>query len=265
MDFLNILVLSIVQGITEFLPISSSGHLILLPKFMSWSDQGLGIDIAMHVGTLLAVVLYFYKDSLGLLKGFADFTVQKNSPQEHLFLNVCIATIPVVILGFFLKSMVENEFRQALLVAAMSIIFGVVLFFADKKADENKKQLDGMTMKDALLIGLAQSIALVPGVSRSGITMTAALFLGYSRTDSAKFSLVLSIPTTLAAGILVAYSIYKVGSNVQTTEILLAGALSFIFAFLTIWAMMCWLKSFSFKPFVIYRILLGLIIFMLYW
>lgn len=261
MEFLHLLILSIVQGVTEFLPISSSGHLILLPQIMAWTDQGLEIDIAMHIGTLLAVTVYFYKDVFALFGGCRDIALNKESDNRQLCLNLILATIPVVIGGLLLKNLIENDFRNAALVASTSIIFGIVLYLADRKAAKNKRDMQFMPPVHALYIGLAQALALVPGVSRSGITMTAALFLGYSRTDSARFSLLLSIPTTFAAGALIVKELMESGSAVMIRDALISGGMAFVFGYLTIWGMMTWLRQYSFTPFVIYRIALGLTLF----
>lgn len=264
MDFLHAIILAFVQGVTEFLPISSSGHLILLPKMMHWVDQGLEIDIAMHIGTLLAVVLYFYKDSLKILVGTKDILTGNLSASRNLALNIIIGTVPVVVVGFILKDIIEEDFRSALLVGCTSIIFGILLYVADRKVRQNDQPHKNVSLKHAAIIGLAQTLALVPGVSRSGITMTTALFLGYSRVESAKFSLLLSIPTTFAAGTLITFDIVQNGSSGLIADALLTGALSFCFAYMAIWGMMRWLQHYSFTPFVIYRVVLGVLLIGLY-
>lgn len=251
-----------VQGITEFLPISSSAHLILLPQLMHWEDQGLEIDVAVHLGTLLAVMLYFYKDVFGIVIGFFDLCRNKQTSGRKLFINLVIATLPVVLIGVLVKDFVENDLRSAAIIAATSIIFGIVLFIADRKKQNAHKEIDTMSLKDAVWIGLWQAIALIPGVSRSGITMTAALFLGYSRTDSAKFSLLLSIPTILAASLLIIYDMIHTADAAKASEAVLAGITSFGIAYVVIWGMMAWLKKFSFTPFVVYRIMLGIFLFL---
>lgn len=260
MNTLQILLTALIQGITEFLPISSSAHLILLPKIMNWVDQGLEIDVAVHMGTLLAVMLYFFKDVFKIAGGFFDFCQNKKTNGRQLFLNLVIATLPVVITGLIAKDIIENDLRSAVVIASTSIIFGIVLFFADRKKSKIGKKIDTMSLKDAALIGLWQAIALIPGVSRSGITMTAALLLGYSRTDSAKFSLLLSIPTILAASFLIILDMIETPDLAKISDAILAGITSFIIAYIVIWAMMAWLQKFSFTPFVVYRVLLGVVI-----
>jgi len=263
MDWLNLLVLAIVQGITEFLPISSSAHLILVPQLFGWADQGLAIDIAVHVGTLLAVMTYFHAEVRRLIVGGLNLATGRADGDTRLLLQIVVATIPVVVLGVLLEGLIADEFRSPLLIAATTIGFGVVLYFADRKGDAAERTLDGMTYRDALLIGLCQALALVPGVSRSGITMTAALFLAFSRTEAARFSLLLSIPTILAAGLLIGYELWQSGDAAMQADAVYAAVLSFGAALLAIWAMMAWLKRFSFTPFVIYRLVLGA--FLLFW
>jgi len=263
MDWLNLLVLAIVQGITEFLPISSSAHLILVPQLFGWADQGLAIDIAVHVGTLLAVMTYFHAEVRRLIVGGLNLVTGRADGDTRLLLQIVVATIPVVVLGVLLEGLIADEFRSPLLIAATTIGFGVVLYFADRKGDAAERTLDGMTYRDALLIGLCQALALVPGVSRSGITMTAALFLAFSRTEAARFSLLLSIPTILAAGLLIGYELWQSGDAAMQADAVYAAVLSFGAALLAIWAMMAWLKRFSFTPFVIYRLVLGA--FLLFW
>lgn len=263
MDWFHAVVLAIVQGITEFLPISSSGHLILLPKIMSWTDQGLEIDIAMHIGTLMAVVSYFYKETIRTLIGTLDLARMRASDARYTAIALIVGTIPVVISGLLLKSLVEHEFRNATLIATTSILFGLLLFYADQQ--KHKEAVGAqVSVSHAVLIGLAQSLALVPGVSRSGITMTAALLLGYARVDAAKFSLLLSIPTTFAAGSLIAVEMAQNGNPELIGDAFLTGALAFVFGYLSIWGMMKWLASYSFTPFVIYRVLLGCAIFVIF-
>lgn len=263
MDWFNLLVLAIVQGITEFLPISSSAHLILVPQLFGWPDQGLSIDIAVHLGTLLAVMTYFHGEVRRLIVGGLNLVTGRADGDTRLLLQIVVATIPVVVLGVIFKGIVENELRSPLIIAATTIGFGIVLYLADRKGDAAERTLAGMTYRDALLIGLFQALALVPGVSRSGITMTAALFLAFSRTEAARFSLLLSIPTILAAGLLVGYDLWQSGDAALQADAVYAAVLSFGAALLAIWAMMAWLKRFSFTPFVIYRLVLGA--FLLFW
>lgn len=263
MDWLNLIVLAMVQGITEFLPISSSAHLILVPQLMAWQDQGLAIDVAMHIGTLLAVMAYFHAEVRRMFAGGINLVAGRPDGDTRLLLQLALATVPVVIVGFLLKDVVATGFRNPLLIATTTIGFGILLWIADRKGATSERALAGMTYRDALLIGLFQALALVPGVSRSGITMTAGLFLAFSRTEAARFSLLLSIPTTMAAGLLGGYDLWKSGDTAVQTDAVYAAVMAFVAALVAIWALMAWLKKASFTPFVVYRLLLGA--FLLFW
>ncbi len=257
MDWLNLIVLAVVQGVTEFLPISSSAHLILVPQLTSWEDQGLAIDVAMHIGTLVAVMGYFHAEVWRMIRGGLNLVSGRPDGDTRLLLQLALATVPVVILGLLLKNQIATGFRSPTLIALTTIGFGVLLWLADRKGATAERALAGMTYRDALLIGLLQALALVPGVSRSGITMTAGLFLAFSRTEAARFSLLLSIPTTMAAGLLGGWELYASGDTALQTDALYAAVLACIAALLAIWGMMAWLKKASFTPFVVYRLVLG--------
>lgn len=264
LSWLQLIVLAIVQGVTEFLPISSSAHLILVPAFTGWPDQGLALDVAMHIGSLLAVVLYFRRDVGELVRGGLDMLRGRYSDAGRLALQVMAATIPVVIAGFLLKDRIEGDWRSAELIMFTTAIFGILLWIADRRSSEDENGLAGLGWRTVILIGLAQATALVPGVSRSGITMTTALLLGMGRSDAARFSLLLSIPTTAAAGILGIANLTATGDAGVREEALIGGVLAFISAWLSIAGLMAWLKHSSFRPFVIYRLALaGLIAAML--
>ena len=253
----HLVVLALVQGITEFLPISSSGHLILVPKLTGWVDQGLGLDVAMHIGTLAAVVLYFHRDMRILLGGARDMLSGRQTAAARLLWQLALATVPVVLAGFLLQDLIAEEWRSAALIAFTTAAFGILLWLADRKADRASATVTSLTWRTALIIGIAQAVALIPGVSRSGITMTAALFLGLTRPESARFSLLLSIPTTAAAGTLATIEMIRAGDSAAQDQALLAGLLAFGCAFLAIAGLMRWLKQASFRPFVIYRLLLA--------
>jgi len=263
MEFLNIVVLAVVQGITEFLPISSSAHLILVPQLTGWADQGLAIDVATHVGTLVAVILYFHVEVRRMLAGAWTLMRRGLDSDARLLLQLVVATLPVVVAGFLLKDIIADEFRSPMLIAATTIGFGVLLYLADRGGDRLEGGIDGMRWRDAILIGLAQTLALVPGVSRSGITMTAALFLAFRRTEAARFSLLLSMPTTFAAGALGGYEILQSGDTALQSDALLAAILAFAAALAAIAGMMRWLSHSSFTPFVLYRLVLG--VFLIVW
>jgi undecaprenyl-diphosphatase len=199
MTTLEIVVLAIIQGLTEFLPISSSAHLQLPSHLLGWKDQGLGFDVATHVGTLLAVLLYFKKDVVELtIAWFASLKGNK-SAQSNLAWCIIIGTIPAGLAGLLLKDFIEIYARSVTVIAATTIVFGLLLGWADKYATQTKV-IDQITFKNALLIGLAQAMALIPGTSRSGITMTVGLMLGFDRQSAARFSFLLSIPIIVLAG-----------------------------------------------------------------
>lgn len=257
MPFWHLLVLAVVQGVTEFLPISSSAHLILVPALTGWTDQGLAIDVAMHIGTLLAVMLYFRHDFARLVIGALDMLRGHFTGDTRLALQVVLATIPVVIAGFLLKSTIANDWRSPLLITVTTALFALILWLADQRASHADRTVQSLTWLDVLLIGLAQALALVPGVSRSGITMTAALFLGLKRPEAARFSLLLSIPTTAAAGTLASIDLVRSGNAALQSDALIAGGLAFVSALLAIAGMMAWLRRATFLPFVAYRLALA--------
>lgn len=261
MTLLQIIVLAIVQGITEFLPISSSGHLILVPALTDWPDQGLLMDVGVHVGTLMAVILYFRSDVSRMIIAFwqmVTFSKDINQQDKRLMTALILSTIPIIIIGGLVSAMGWNEVWRSLeVIGWTSIIFGILLYVLDKKSPVTKKISD-LRYSQAIVMGLAQVLALIPGVSRSGITMTAARGLGFSRTDAARFSMLMSIPTILAAGTLEGLKLLNSGNMTLSADIFLGAGLSFIAALLAIAGLMKWLQRSSMTPFVIYRIILGI-------
>ena len=255
MEFLNIAVLSVIQGITEFLPISSSGHLILVPALTGWPDQGLAIDAAVHVGTLGAVIVYFWRDLVQMIRGLSQLAIGRRSPAALLALNLVIGTIPVVV-GFLFRDFIESSLRAVEVIAWATIGFGVLLLIADRFG-LTMRRLENLGLSDAVIIGLAQVLALVPGTSRSGITMTAARLLGYQRADAARFSMLLSIPVIAGAGVLIGLELQQAGNVQLGLTAALASLLAFCTALLAIAFLMRWLRSASFMPFVVYRLVLG--------
>lgn len=270
MSALHIFVLAIVQGITEFLPISSSGHLILVPTLTGWPDQGLAMDVSVHVGTLVAVLLYFREDTKGLFLAAIGAVgvgrarrATENTIYGKLFWALVIATIPAVLFGLVVKvSGLADLMRGAALIATTSIVFGVLLYWADKKGAV-EKSLERMAVKPALIIGFAQVLALIPGTSRAGVTMTAARYLGFSRQEAARFSMLLSIPTILGAGVLLGKDIADEGSPIVWLDAAFGAGLSCLAALAAIHFLMKWLEHASMTIFVIYRVLLGLGLFAL--
>ena len=261
MDTLQIAVLALVQGVTEFLPISSSGHLILVPVFTGWPDQGLLLDVAVHVGALGAVMGYFARDMAAMLRGLGSGWNGGvlAEPGRRLLAQLALATAPVVLAGALLAAVGADELRTAAVIGWTSLVFGLLLYAVDRWAPR-RRRIDGMTFKGALLIGLAQVFALIPGTSRSGVTVTAARLLGNERPDAAHFSMLLAIPTILAAGALAGLALYRLGEAQLGAQALLGVALSFASAWLTIALLMRWLRRASFTPFVVYRCLLGVLL-----
>ena len=245
-ELIQWLVLALVQGITEYLPVSSSAHLILVPAIMDWKDQGLMMDIAAHGGSLLAVMWYFKKEILELLTG------QKNK----LFIQLVIATIPLALIGVLTAGFIENNLRSPAIIAISSIIFGVVLFLSEKLA----KSKNEITTKNAFLIGVGQVLALIPGASRSGVTMTTAMLQGYSKTQAAKFSFLLAIPALLMT---TAYGVLKVYQNPEEynpTGFLIVLVLSFITSLISIKLFLKLIEKIKMSYFMWYRIILGALI-----
>jgi undecaprenyl-diphosphatase len=255
-SLIHIFVVALVQGITEFLPISSQAHLILVPRVTGWCDQGLLMDIAVHVGTLGAVTAYLWRECLGMTQGAFDLARGRSTANGRLLLFVVLATLPVLAAGYAVKELLGLEMRSLGLIAWATIVFGVVLWAADHWG-VNIRRLEHMSWSSALVIGCFQAVALIPGTSRSGITMTAARLLGFERIDAARFSMLLAIPVIIAAGTLAGIDLVKAGNAQLTHAVLLATALAFVAAFVAIVAMMGWLRRATFTPFVIYRLILG--------
>jgi undecaprenyl-diphosphatase len=267
--------------VTEFLPISSSGHLILVPIFTGADDQGPMIDIAVHIGSLLAIVCYFFKDVWGLARGgFATIGIGKAPEYKKLFWWIALGTIPAVAVGLSIKlgafnSVVETWFglvvenddllaslRFTDLIAVNLIVYGILLGLADRFGRE-EKSFEQMTWRDGLLVGAAQALALIPGTSRSGVTMTAARALGYGRVEAARFSFLLSIPAVAGAGILIVPDLMEAGGEL-VREAIITGALTFVAAFATMAFLMNFLKKASMMVFVLYRIAMGVALLILF-
>ncbi|BCX78725.1 undecaprenyl-diphosphate phosphatase [Campylobacter sp. 19-13652] len=264
MDFSQIIVLSFIQGFTEFLPISSSAHLVLVRELLGWDESGsLAFDVALHVGTLSAILFYFRSRLGGLLCDFfASILKRKMVGDSRLVWAVGLGTVPVGLFGLCFGDILEQYARSWHVIAATSVLFGILLVVADKKA--GAKNLSDITISLALIIGLAQAVALIPGVSRSGITMTAALFLGFSRTSSAEFSFLLSIPVIVLAGALEGAKIAKNLSELSFSfsDVALGVLLSFVFSYACVKLFMAIITRLSMLPFAIYRIALGLFLFL---
>lgn len=257
MTFLQLFVLALVQGITEFLPISSSGHLILIPSLTDWQDQGTLIDVAVHVGTLLAVTGYFRADVIRMVSGLGHLVQRNFTAEARLVCLIAMSAIPIILAGPVIYYFgMANAMRNVELIGWTTLLFGIVLYIADKKG-RTEKQLEHLGFKTALGVGLAQVLALVPGTSRSGITITAARFFGFERAEAARLSMLMSIPTIAGAGFLGGVEIYQSGETALQTEAFLAAAFAFASALVAISLFMRWLQHASLTPFVLYRIALG--------
>jgi undecaprenyl-diphosphatase len=259
MTLFQLLLVAIIQGLTEFLPVSSSGHLILLPFVTGGPDQGLAIDVAVHVGTLLAVILYFRAEVTEATIGLGRlFRGKVDTRGAHTALLLIIATIPVLIVGLIFKLLgIDEMLRSVAVIGWTMLIFGLVLYWADKTGAETRTAKDWM-IKDAVWMGLAQAVALIPGTSRSGITITAARKLGYDRTGAATLSMLMSIPTILASGALLSLDVIGEADWQLAKDASIAAAFAFVAAMLALVIMMRLLRSVSFTPYVIYRVILGI-------
>ena len=244
----EILILSAVQGMSEFLPVSSAAHLILISKYYAFNNQNLLIDICLHLGSLVAIIFYFRKDLFNFIKN------------KNFLIKIFIATIPIIPVGFILyQTGLIDQLRNLKVVGWMSLIFGILLYISDR-AKTSKKIETEFSNKSAIIIGVFQVLALIPGVSRSGITITSGRMLGFNRYDSAKISFFLSIPTLAAASILGTYNIYKESSTELNFLAIIAVIFSFIFSYFTISIFMNFIKKFSLNIFIIYRIILSIFI-----
>jgi len=289
MDFIHILVLALLQGFTEFLPISSSAHLIIFPKLLHWPDQGLAFDLAVHVGTLSAVIYYFRGELIQMLRSPTAVSLQAGgmlmrgnfsglgdllrslrqgpiSRETFLLFGVIIGTIPVGLFGLAIKDFVEKQMRSdagPLIIATTTIVFGLLLWWADRqpKQERNEHQI---TFKDILVIGCAQALALIPGTSRSGITITAGIMMGLTRSAAARFSFLLSIPAILLPGMLKTKELIESQIVVYWGDLLLGILLSAMSAYVCIHLFLSMLQRMSMFPFVVYRIILGVFLFIVF-
>jgi undecaprenyl-diphosphatase len=256
LPLIQILVLSVVQGITEFLPISSSGHLILVPLLTGWPDQGLAMDVAVHVGTLAAVLIYFWRDVWRMIVGLARLATGKRDRGALLVWYLIIGTIPALIVGWLVQEYAGDALRRMEVVAWTMVVFAVVLWLADRYG-LTILRMEHLRASHAVIIGLFQCLAFMPGTSRSGITMVAGRLLGFERPEAARFSFLLSIPAIAAAGLWEGKKLYEAGTPQVWHDAVLAAGLSAITGILVIAALMAWLKRSTFAPFVIYRLVLG--------
>ena len=261
MPLFQLILVALIQGITEFLPVSSSGHLILLPNLTGMEDQGQAIDVAVHVGTLAAVVLYFWKDVREGLGGLLTLACGRmDTAGARLALGLIVATIPTVIFGAFLHFTGLSDALRSIAVIGWTMLgFGIVLYFADQWG-KTAKTVDDWGLRDALIMGFWQMLALIPGTSRSGITITGARQLGYSREDGARVAMLMSIPTIIASGLLLGLDVATEGNAGLMRDMAIAAALAMVSALGALYLMMWLLRSVSFTPYVIYRVILGVIL-----
>ncbi|GMR00709.1 MAG: undecaprenyl-diphosphate phosphatase [Gammaproteobacteria bacterium] len=263
MDTLQIIVLALVQGLTEFLPISSSAHLILVPIITGWNDQGLAFDVAVHVGTLTAVVIYFRKEIGIMFLAWLASLKGKHSEDSRLAWGVLIGTIPVGIVGLLFKDYIGDNLRTELVIAATTIIFGLLLWYADWSGKRNRDE-HTLSWKDIIIIGCAQAIALIPGTSRSGITITAGLMLGLTAQAAARFSFLLSIPVIVLAGGVETLDYLEVANAGDMNDLIYGAFISALSAYMCIHLFLMLLERIGMTPFVIYRLLLGVVLLSLY-
>jgi undecaprenyl-diphosphatase len=267
MDTLHSIVLGIVQGLSEFLPISSSAHLILVPYFLKWEDPGLSFDVALHMGTLAALLMFFWRDWLAMIHELLSYLSKGRSKTERGDVKtasvwlIILGTIPGAIIGYLLEHKVEEEFRDPRLIGATLAVFGAVLWIADARGRKSRN-VTAVTVKDALLVGLAQGLAVIPGVSRSGITITMALALGLTRSAAARFSFLLSAPIIAGAGVLKSKAIFHAlaAGGPDAAAVGWGFLASLISGLLAVGFLTRMLKSRGFAPFGIYRIALGLVV-----
>jgi len=261
MSLFHLVLVAVIQGITEFLPVSSSGHLILLPNLTDLDDQGLVIDVAVHVGTLGAVMLFFREDVARALRGLLDLASGRmGTDNARLAGLLIVATIPVVLAGFVVHMTgLSDHLRNTAVIGWSMLGFGLVLFWADRTGPEHRTAND-WSLKDAVTMGLWQAVALIPGTSRSGITITGGRFLGFRREDAARIAMLMSIPTILASGTLLGMDVAARADAAVARDGAIAAAFAFLAAYASLALMMRLLKSVSFTPYVIYRVILGVIL-----
>lgn len=259
MTLLQLVVLALIQGLTEFLPVSSSAHLILGSWLLDWPDQGLVIDVAIHFGTLFAVVIYFRKDLQQMVAAWFPGAGETRLRNRQLGLYIAIASLPVLMAGFLLAGLVESSLRDIRVIAVTTIVFGLLLWLADAKFARSRN-IGDMRLGPALLIGFAQVLALIPGASRSGVTMTAGRMLGFSATASARFSFLLAIPVLAAAGGYGFLRVLRDDAQLAWGSFVLAASLSALAGLLCIKVFLYLLQRVGLVPFVIYRLCLGVVL-----
>ncbi|RUO60744.1 undecaprenyl-diphosphate phosphatase [Pseudidiomarina marina] len=260
MSIWEAIILALIQGLTEFLPISSSAHLILPSQLFGWEDQGLAFDVAAHVGTLLAVVLYFRHEVGQLLVNWFGSLRGQHNAHSRLAWLIIWGTVPAGLAGLLGNDLIENFARSALVIATSTVAFGLLLWYADVRASQ-QQTIEQLSLKQVLIIGAAQALALIPGTSRSGITMTAGMMLGLTKTDAARFSFLLSIPIIIMAGGYQGLKLVQQPEAVAWSAIILGVVASFVAAYVCIHVFLQIISRMGMLPFVIYRLALGAVLF----
>ena len=260
MTELQVIILAIVQGLTEFLPISSSGHLVLVPVFFGWTDQGLAFDVAVHFGSLIAVMLFFRKDILALLRGSVQVLGANVATTEaRMALGIALGTIPAALAGLMFVDWIEANLRSPAVIVFTLSGYAILMILADRLGRRNR-DISGIRIKDAVLIGVAQALALVPGTSRSGVTITAAMALGFERQDAARFSFLLAVPVILLASVYSFIGLLRMEATVPWGQLAIGVVVSAIVAYLSIEFFMRFVSRIGLLPFAIYRMILAAVI-----
>ncbi len=265
-EILKAILLGVVQGLTEFLPISSTAHLRIIPSFFGWSDIGASYTAVIQVGTMIAIIIYFWKDMMNMVKSFFASIKSKDykSKDTRLFFMIILGTIPIVLFGFLLKDFIRHEFRNMYIVASSLIFFSIVLYIADRYT-KKLVTIDKLSYKDSLIVGFFQALALIPGASRSGSTISGAFFRDMTREDAARFSFLLSIPAILLSSVYELFSQRKelLSGESAVLSLIIATVVSGVVGYLSIWFLLSYIKKHSMLVFVIYRILFGILIIIL--
>ncbi len=261
MDSLQIFLLALIQGLTEFLPISSSAHLILMPHVLGYDDQGLAFDVAVHLGSLSAVIIYFRRELTTMSRDWVRSLGRPESAtaNSRMAWFILIATLPILIIGGAFKTLVATDLRSDTVIAAATVLFGLLLWWYDRKGKQTRDEY-GIAWRDALVIGLFQCLAIIPGTSRSGITITAGLMLGLTRKAASRFSFLLAVPTIILSGGMVTLSLIQSPDPVNWNDLFIGVLYSFCAAYLCIHYFLKMIERIGMLPFVIYRLILGAVI-----
>lgn len=265
-EILKAILLGVVQGLTEFLPVSSTAHLRIIPSFFGWGDIGASYTAVIQVGTMIAIILYFRSDLMNMTKAMLLSLKTKdfNSKDTRLLLMIIIGTIPIVIAGFLLKDLIRHQFRNMYIVAASLIFFSIILMIADRFT-KKKVDLSSITYKDGIIVGIFQAMALIPGASRSGSTISGAFFRNMTREDAARFSFLLSIPAVLLSGV---YELFSQRATLLSGDsailsLVIATVVSGVVGYWSIWFLLSYIKKHSMMLFVVYRVIFGILIIVL--